>query len=487
MELSAEDACMLRAQQRARDALYIGLDHHAAQLTVAVVRGGEIQARAKPGYAWVPTKVFDQDGPGYVALLAHLAEAFPDVPRDAYRFLSEPSYAKPCCKFLRDQGFKSGQVLWVDTRKVGQFRKVHNLGAGKSDVDDARAMVALLYHAATAPHASLGLFEVPNSDETAELLADYAADHARVGRQMVALQGRIVQLVMLLFPEARRVWGRALRLPKPGGGTYERRVLKLFDRETPLRVLAAFGGPRRIAEAGFDGVWKEVGSAGLAKSGIRRLVELAETSAGLDEPRLERRLLLLVEEYQELERRRRRYRQEIERLLEADPVLASLRAIPCLGDIPLAVLAGAIGDARRYRNADAVKRYLNVAPMPLPQSGDVDERGRPIQRFRMPANSYQTVNGQRRLKYRAPGRRGPRQALYLVIELLAKSQARHPDDPLVKYYRALADGHRGRPGWVGRIRWKVAAKIVETIYYCLKYRREYDPAKVTFRPIAAPA
>jgi hypothetical protein len=481
---------MLLAFRRSQDCLFIGVDHHGAQLTVAAALGRDLAERglqglataAKAGLSWVPTSVFPQDGPGYLALLEHLQTSFPEVPRERYRFLSEPSYAKPCCYFLLSAGFGRHQVLWVDTRKVGRFRKAHGLGAGKSDVDDARAMLALLHHAASTPGAPVALFELPAVEPASEVLGDYAEDHARVGRQMVALQGKILQLVLLLFPELRRLWRRTLRLPKPGGGTYERPVLALFDTLTPLRVLEAFPGPRQVAEAGFDGVWAAVGGSGVRRETIRRLVELAGRSGGLDDGRLSERLALLIEEYRELEARQTRYKAAIAELLEADAVFASLTAIPCLGTQPLAALIGAIGEPKRFATADALKRYLNVAPVPLPQSGDIDKNGRPVQRFRLPANSYERVNGQRRLKYQVPGRKDARQALYMAFELIVKAQEQHPDDPFVRYYLALRETHAGEPRAFGRVRWKVAAKLVETIFYCLKYRRAYDPNRVAFNP-----
>lgn len=480
MELTPREHEALLALRQTRQRLYIGLDHHGAQVTVAVARGQAIAERTKPGYAWVSTFVVAQDGLGYKDLLARLARDYPEVDPQHYAFVSEPSYAKPCSQFLLDRGFTRAQVLWVDTRQVGQFRKTHGLGAGKSDVDDARAMVALLYHAATHPAAPLRLFEVPPVDAEATLLADYAADHARLGEQLVGLQGMLVQLVMQVFPELRRLWGQAVRLPKPGGGTYEKNVLRLFDTLTPLRVLRTFGGPAAVAAAGFDQVWKAVGGSGLRKATIRELVELARHSAGLQEPGLLDRLALLVEEYDELSRRQQRYREKLDTLLASDPVLASLQALPTVNNVQLATLVGAMGDVKRFRNVDAVKRYLNVAPMPLSQSGDIDERGRPVQRFRLPANSYETVNGQRRLTYRAPGKQEVRGALYWVFEYLVKTQARNAEDPFVRYFKALEVTHRGQPRWLGRVRWKVLAKLVETVFYCLKRRCTYDPNQVSF-------
>lgn len=482
MEMTLQEQAELLVQREARNALFIGIDHHGAQLTVAVARGQEIALRAtsKPGYSWITTRVFEQDGLGYKALLEHLETTYPDVPREHYRFVSEPSYAKPCCHFLLSAGLGKHQVLWVDTRKVGQFRKAHNLGAGKSDVDDARAMLALLYHASTTPGAPLKLLELPNVDATAELLSDYAADHERLSQQMVMLQGKILQLVLLLFPELRRVWGREMRLPKPGGGTYVRVVLSLFDTVTPLRLLAAFSSPRQVVEAGFEGVWSSVGGTGVRKSQIRRLVDLAGQSGGLADSRLGLRLRMLIAEYQDLERRKQQYKDEITALLETDPVMASLQAIPCLGPVQLATMIGAIGDARRFADANKMKRFLNVAPMPLPQSGDVDERGRPVQRFRFPANSYQTRNGQRQLTYQAPGRKDVRNKLYLAVGMVSMSYRQNTEDPFTRYYLALKATHQAKPRWVGRVRWKVAAKLVETVFYCLKYQRCYDPNQVIF-------
>ncbi len=285
--LTSLEAQLLLAFRQAHDALFIGIDHHGDQMTVALVLGRELSIRqlTKPGYSWIPTRVFAQDGFGYVALLDFLAEQFPGVPREQYRFLSEPSYAKPCCHFLFRAGFGTHQVLWADTRRVNQFRKVHHLTAsGKNDADDARAMVAMLYFAATQPAAPVDLFELPQLDDASAALGGLADEYERLSRHGVELKNRIAQLVMLLFPELRRVWARTQTFRAPGVGTYERRQLSLFDSLTPMRLLAKFPTPRTIAAAGFDAVWAAVGGTGVKKAAIRQVVELAELSAGVDAP-----------------------------------------------------------------------------------------------------------------------------------------------------------------------------------------------------------
>lgn len=469
---------LLSAFRQVHSALLIGIDHHGDQMTVAAVRGQEVaeQQLAKPGYSWIAYRVFAQDGFGYVALLEYLAEEFPEVSREQYRFLSEPSYAKPCSHFLLGAGFERHQVLWSDTRKVAQFRKAHHLSAaGKNDADDARTMIAMLYHAACQPSAPVDLFEMPEFEPLSTALGGLAEEYHRLARHGVELKNRICQLVMLLFPELRRLWFRTQLLPKPGGGRYERRELALFDTLTPMRLLAAFPGARAVAAAGFEPVWAAVGGVGLKKATIRKVVELAEQSGGVDDPFETRRLQMLVEEYLALEARKQAYKDEITALLDEDPVLASLKQIPWLAPHQLATIVGAIGRADRYANVDVLKRYLNIAPRPMPQSGHLDEKERPVQVWRMPANTYEKVNGQKRLLYRAPGRQDVRKVLYLAFENLMRGQHRLPEDPFVRRYLAYKKSHQGRTRWVGRVRWKVGAKLVTTIFYCLKYRRLYDP------------
>ncbi len=473
---SLEEQLLLTFRQ-AHEALFIGIDHHGDQMTVAVVGGRELAERQlmKPGYGWIAYKVFPQDGLGYVALLAYLAEHFPDVPRECYRFLSEPSYAKPCCHFLLGAGFGRHQVLWADTRKVSQFRKTHHLTAsGKNDADDARAMVAMLYYAATQPSAPVHLFELPQIQLAAENLGGLAEEYERLARQGAELKNRICQLVMLLFPELRRVWFSSQKLRAPGIGVYERRQLDLFSTATPMRLLAEFTSPRAIAAAGFEAIWKAVGGTGIKKATIQHVVDLARQTGGVDDARAIRRLHLLVEEHRALEDRKQAYKDEIVAVLDQDPVLASLKQIPWLASHQLATIVGAIGDASRYDSVDAMKRYLNIAPCPLSQSGEMDSSGRPVQVWRLPANTYEWVNGQRKLRYRSPGRQDVRKVIYLAFETIMMGQRRYPNDPFVRRYLGLKETHTGRSRWVGRVRWKVGAKLVSAIYYCLKFNRIYD-------------
>lgn len=479
--LSLQEQQWLRQMRLRRDRLYIGIDHHSAQLTIAAATGEEIFTHAAKGpeFSWMKSGVFSQDGPGYLELLADLAERYPEIPRTGYLFLSEPSYAKPFSHFIRQSGFAPEQVLWVDARKVSQFRKSHHLGAaGKNDVEDARAIAALLFQVTSETAEPIRLFQMAPLDLTAETLAGLAEEYRRLTGQSIQLQNKIFQKVLLLFPEVRQIWSRSEKHQRPDGGNYTRQRLVLFESQTPLRLLYHFPTPRQLHEAGFDGVWQAIGSGKIAKEPIRRLLKLAEQSAGIPNPLWARQLQLLIEEYRQIQERLEAYQAEMEGVCRADPVLASLRQIPNLSIQALAAIAGALGDVSRFRNADQVKRYLNLAPQPLAQTGKVDEQGRPVQAWRFPANTYRTVNGQRRLQYQSPGRKDIRVVAYFWFRCLIQNQRRHPDDPFSRLYNALKAKHQGKNHWLGRVRWKVVAKLVETIYYCLKYRRPYDPAKV---------
>lgn len=481
MSLSVQEQQWLEKMRVVRDCLYVGIDHHGAQLTVAVATGAEIIERSgdRHGFSWIKTRVFAQDGQGYLDLLDYLATTHPEVAPERYRFLSEPSYAKPCGLFLLNNGFSRSQVLWVDTRKVSQYRKAHHLGAsGKNDPEDARTMVAMLYRAASEPSGPIRLFEVPPLDMTAETLAGLSEEHRRLTQQSVQLQAKIFQKVLLLFPEVRRVWGKIEKARKQDGSEYTKVKLNLFEGVTPLRVLYHFPSAQKLGEAGFDAVWSVVGGKGVSKRMIRELLGLAGLSAGIGHEVYARQLRMLIDEYWDIQHRLTQYEEEMATILKQDEVLESFQQIKFLSVQAIATIVGAIGEVSRFENVDQVKRYLNIAPQPMPQSGEVDERGRPIQDWRLPANSYTRVNGQKQLKYRHPGRQDVRKACYIWFSCMFTGRRQAPESPYVQLLMALKSSHQGKTRWVGRIRWKVIAKLVETLYYCLKYRRAYDPGKV---------
>lgn len=168
-------------------------------------------------------------------------------------------------------------------------------------------------------------------------------------------------------------------------------------------------------------------------------------------------------------------------ICQQDVVLASLQEIRHLSIHGLATIIGTIGDVSRFRDVDQLKKYLNVAPQAMPQTGEVDEQGRPVQRWRFPANTYENTNGQRRLKYQSPGRKDVRQAGYIWFHALMQGHRRSPDDPFARLYAAFKVSHYGKTRWLGRVRWKVVAKLIETIYYCLKHQRIFDPGKVVIQ------
>lgn len=476
---SLEDAWLV-AMRQAWECVYVGIDHHSRQLTIAAATGGQFQAQQNAkNAAWIPTAVFAQDGLGYVELLEWLATKFPDVPRDRFVFLSEPTFAKPACQFLAAAGFDPVRILWVKTTEVGPYRKAKAISkSGKNDQDDARAMATMAFENATSAHERRHLFMAAPHAPMAEGLKHLAEDYARISRQLVSIQNRITDLVLRVFPECRRVWNKKDRATKPDGSIYEQRLINLFRSELPMKLLAAYPCPRAIAAAGLEELWSQFGGRGSRKKPFQQLIELASASGGLDNALDTKRLQLLIAEYQQLRQQQQDYKTTMTETLATDPVLVSLQEIKFLGPQAISTIVGALGDVSRFEDFDAVKRYLNIAPLPMPQTGDVDEQGRPIQLWRMPANTYKRANGQRQLIYETPGMKTVRKAAYLWFEIVVKCAAVAPSDPFVQLYQRLKETHRGRPHWLGKVRWKVIAKMIGVIYHCLRKNVSYDPSLV---------
>ena len=479
-EIPAFEDRWLSAMREAWAGVYVGIDHHSRQFTAAAASGEQFQAnQGARDSAWMTTNAFAQDGLGYVELLAWLSGHYPGVPREKFMFLSEPTFAKPLGGFLKSGGYQATQVRWVHTTEVGLYRKAKHVGkSGKNDRDDARALATMTFEAATSPHERRRLFVPASLEPVAEGLKYLARDHARVTAHAVALQSQTTALVVRVFPECRRVWSRVEKGRKPDGSTYEQQHLDLFASELPLRVLGRFPGASHVAEAGFEVIWKEVGGRGFRKQVIRDLVELAARSGGTNEPLDARRLELLIEEYRQTQARLVTYRDAMREVFEAEPVLASLQHIAYLSPQILATIVGALGDVTRFDDFDAVKRFLNLAPVPLPHSGDVDEQGRPVQRWRLPANSYKRVDNRRVLVYEHRGLKCVRTAAYVWFAMLVTCSRCAPDDPFVRLYLRLKERHQGETRWFGKVRWKVVAKMVAVIYHCLRKGVLYDPTRI---------
>lgn len=479
------EAQWLEAMRQAWGHVYVGLDHHSRQITVAAASGVAFQQhQSLPNASWMPTATFAQDGIGYVELLDWLSSQFPDTPQDRFVFVSEPTFAKPLGSFLVAAGYVPAQVLWIKTTEVGPYRKAKAIGkSGKNDEDDARTLATMAFETQAMPHERRGLFQAAPWTPISEGLKHLAADHRRLTRQSVVLQNQITDLVLRVFPECRRVWSRKEKVRKPDGTTCEQQLLNLFGSALPSRILAEYPGARAIAEAGYDRLWQQFGGPGIPKRTIRKLVDLAERSGGLSNPLDAKRLQLLLKEYQQVQERLQAYREAINEVFAADPVLESLQQIAFLGPQVLATIIGAMGDVSRFASADAVKRYLNVAPVPMPQSGRVDEQGRPIQAWRMPANTYRRENGKKQLLFASPGLKTVRVVAYQWFEVVMRCARAAPDDPFVQLYQRLKKKHQGTPGWLGRVRWKVVAKMISVIFHCLKQGRRYDPARIIPPPL----
>ena len=189
---------------------------------------------------------------------------------------------------------------------------------------------------------------------------------------------------------------------------------------------------------------------------------------------------LLIAEYHDLQVRIEAYRAEMLGLVESDPVLASLLTIPCISEVTLATLVGEAGNLDRFQTADQLKRYLGLAPKPMPQSGELDSKGKVAQAWRMPSNTYKVVQGQKQLVYRTPGKRAPRRVAWLWFETLLKTNRWSPDDPFTRLYLRYKARLQGQPRWKGRVRWKVVGKLIGVIFACLKRQQVYDPSMTRF-------
>lgn len=477
MELTTDERAWLEAQRRLQQQVFIGVDHHSAQLTVAAATGAMLLSRPAPRE--IPVRRFAQDGYGYRELLAWLAAQFPGVAPGEMWFASEPTYARPLGHFLCQQGFTTEQVAWVKPEKVSQYRKANDLSAaGKNDDVDAQVLTLVRFEAHVDAASRVRLFTAPPPAPVADDLRQLAEEYQRLTLQSVQLQGKIFQLVLLVFPELRRVFVRKQTQTKPGGQVYHESMLDLFGKSTPLAVLSRFPGPAAVAAAGFDGIWAVVGKQGVRRAMIRQLVEVAQNSAGVPDPLTSRRLRFLIAEYQDLQQRLEEYRQAMRELIAADPVLTSLMAIPCVSEVVLATLVGEMGDTDRFQTADQVKRYLGLAPKPLPQTGQVDETGKVVQVWRMPANTYKLVNGRKQLVTKTPGKHAPRHVAWLWFEGLLKTKRWHPDDPFVRLYERYKARLQGRQRWLGKVRWKVVSKLIQVVFACLKHSQAYTPERM---------
>ena len=84
----------------------------------------------------------------------------------------------------------------------------------------------------------------------------------------------------------------------------------------------------------------------------------------------------------------------------------------------------------------------------------------------------------RKLQYESPGLKTVRRAAYCWFDVLVKLSRTAPEDPFVQLYQRLKAQHQGKPRWLGRVRWKVIAKMITTIYHCLRKKEAYNPAQV---------
>jgi len=203
----AEQRRWFESLRQASDRVFVGLDHHSRQVTVAAASGAEfISAADAPSANWMPASVFEQDGLGYPVLIDWLESRLPGASRDQFTFVAEPTFAKPLSQYLARAGFNASEIKWVRTPEVAPYRKAKGIGkAGKNDIDDARAMAMMAFEAATSPFAGRGFLPGVRESARADGIRRLAASYWRLIGQSVETQNQICALVVRLLPGCERV------------------------------------------------------------------------------------------------------------------------------------------------------------------------------------------------------------------------------------------------------------------------------------------
>jgi transposase len=172
-------------------------------------------------------------------------------------------------------------------------------------------------------------------------------------KQSVSLGNRIVRWIDLYFPEFQSVF-------REWDGVRSLATLKAFALPDDLRHLSV---GEVIQEWRNQGMRRVAGVSGHAKA--VQLLNAAAHSVGKsntnDAARQE--ILRLLHFYEETQRVLNELQQEIEALLEQEPVAQQLRSVHGLGTITLASLLGCAGDLRHYAHGKQLLRRagLNLA------------------------------------------------------------------------------------------------------------------------------
>ena len=130
------------------------------------------------------------------------------------------------------------------------------------------------------------------------------------------------------------------------------------------------------------------------------------------------------------------------------PLAQRLRTIPGVGPYLSLALAVEIGDIGRFPSPAHLGGYSGLTPA-VYQSGDKDAHG-PL-----------TKRGNKWLRYAA------------VLAAQRIAQMRQPDPKLKRTFLSVAFRHRRNPGKIA-----AARRLLDLIYYLLKYARDYRPPTV---------
>ena len=326
----------------------IGIDLAKRRHSAAVVaEGGE---RLLTGFE------FRNDGEGFAALLAKLAEVGATCGESGVCLEATGHYGRNLIAFLEARGY---EVFEVNPLLTSNWRKSMSVRKVKNDKIDAEAL-ALWLLAGTPTERRRAMPEVDD-------LRSLSRSRTSLSHIVGDCKRRAHAILDVVFPEFHGFFSDD------------------FGR-AGLAVMGRWGSAANVARARVDAIERELrGAAGgrFGRADAERLKALARSSVGQPSGALELRLRQLVAQVELARDQMAEIDAELERLLEGSPITT----IPGIGTVCGAGILGEIGDVSRFPSAAQIVAFAGCDPSVF-ESGEFEgtrahlsKRGSPYLRW----------------------------------------------------------------------------------------------------------
>lgn len=258
-------------------------------------------------------------------------------------------YWKPLANFLQDNGYK---VVMVNPAHTKKAKELDDNSQTKNDKKDCLVIARLV------KDARFNQVYIPN-EIYSELRVLTNTRHELI-KKTSSIKNRITAILDEYFPE------------------YEQVFKKIFDSVSSIRILKAIPMPEEVTNTSIEDIIKimrDGSNRGQGKKRAEKLKECAEKTIGVKHGLMSTKIQLemYIKDYELLISQIETIEEEMKNNLMKTEYGEKLLKIKGIGIVYASEFLGEIGDLKRFRNSEQIRRY---AGLNLVENSSGDHKGK---------------------------------------------------------------------------------------------------------------